>query len=420
MAGVDNDLVAVTGAATLDNGARLELIRLSADAAYRAALTAADNPTPGQLRYTILSTTDGVQGQFAALGLAEVTVEKVREGRDVQLVLSGNGGGGDGGTGIVVNQAPVQLGLVLPQEPMWGCRAGMIGNSTNASQARDETSCVWVNPHVLRGSLDTVSGGDAANPYTITGADYLAGGIALGRDVPLDKDWHVGGAFTYAAIDADLDAGGSQRSSAYHFMAYGAYSRDDWEAAFWGGYTRYIVKSSRGTGLEATPTAKAQFDMHQLRLGGAVRRVLPIDANWTLLPRASLSYEPIRRKAYAETGGGDANFRADAERWDILKSTLGTTLRYTWTDRPEMTAEFDAAWQGLIGPTGMELKGTYEGAPNQTFATGRTPYPHSSLVVSAGFSHRAPDDAIFAIAYTGKFNSAQRESQLDVKFKWKF
>jgi autotransporter-associated beta strand protein len=126
--------------------------------------------------------------------------------------------------------------------------------------------------------------------HTYTGNTTIGAG-PIGRDQPLDKDWHVGAAFTYAAIDADLDAGGTHRNGACHFMGCGAYSRDDWEAAFWGGYTCYIVRSSRGTGLDATPTAQVEFDMHQLRLGGAVRRVLPIDANWTVLPKASLSYE---------------------------------------------------------------------------------------------------------------------------------
>ena len=158
--GVDNDLIKVTGSAVIANGAVVRLFPLSTTAAYDAALTAPNNPTPNKLRYTIIETGGGISnGTVSLLGFSGATTEQV--GNDLQLVLSSSAVGG-GGTGILVNQAPSQLGLVLPQDPMFGCRGSMFGRSGGFNEALTEDACSWADAFALRGGIKGVNGEGAA------------------------------------------------------------------------------------------------------------------------------------------------------------------------------------------------------------------------------------------------------------------
>jgi hypothetical protein len=56
----------------------------------------------------------------------------------------------------LVNQAPSQLGLVLPQDPMFGCRGSMFGRSGGFNEVQNENSCSWADAFALRGGIKTV------------------------------------------------------------------------------------------------------------------------------------------------------------------------------------------------------------------------------------------------------------------------
>jgi uncharacterized protein with beta-barrel porin domain len=414
--GVDNDLIRVTGTAVIANGAVVRLFPLSTTAAYDAALTAPNNPTPNKLRYTIIETSGGISnGAVSLLGFSGATTEYV--GNDLQLVLSSSA---TGGTGVLVNQAPSQLGLVLPQDPMFGCRGSMFGRSGGFNEVQNENACSWADAFALRGGIKGVNGEGSA-PYSISGANYTTTGVALGHDWALNGQMAVGGSLTYATTDATFSGDtGSQMVQGFHGTLYWAFDDGLWNGGVYTGYSHYDVDSRRNTGLASNPRANTSYDMQQYRLGGVVRRVMALAENWWLLPEARLSWEPLSRDAFAETGGGDANFNAQSTEWDIAKAGAGVTLRHRFEDQPAWMAEVGLGWQTLLGDTAMPLKGYYQGAQNTMYQTPGNAYLRDSMTVRSSLTYRYSDQVSFGIAYAGQFNNETHNNQISIMARLQF
>jgi hypothetical protein len=416
--GVDNDLIRVTGSAVMNNGAVVRLFPLSTNIAYDAALSAPNNPTPNQLRYTIIETSAGISsGTVSLLGFSDATLETV--GNDLQLVLNSSGISGGGG-GILVNRAPSQLALVLPQDPMFGCRGSMFGRSGGFNEVQNEQGCSWADAFALRGGIKGVNGEGSA-PYSISGANYTTAGVALGHDWALDSQMAVGGSLTYAATDATFSGDtGSQMVQGFHGTLYWAFDDGLWNGGVYTGYSHYDVDSRRNTGLASNPRANTSYDMQQYRLGGVVRRVMTLAENWWLLPEARLSWEPLSRDAFAETGGGDANFNAQSVDWDIAKAGAGVTLRHRLEAQPAWMAEVGLGWQTLLGDTAMPLKGHYQGAQNTMYQTPGNAYLRDSMTVRGSLTYRYSDQISFGIAYTGQFNNETHNNQISIMARVQF
>jgi hypothetical protein len=416
--GVDNDLIRVTGSAVIANGATVRLFPLSPTAAYDAALTAPNNPTAGKLRYTIVETGGGIgNGAFSLLGFPGATTEQV--GNDLQLVLSTSIDNG-GATGILVNRAPSQLALVLPQDPMFGCRGSLFGRSGGFNESLTEDACSWADAFALRGGIKGVNGEGAA-PYSISGANYTTTGVAFGQDWSLNGQMAVGGSLTYAATDATFSGDtGSQMVQGFHGTLYWAFDDGLWNGGVYTGYSHYDVDSRRNTGLASSPRANASYDMQQYRLGGVVRRVLTLAENWWLLPEARLSWEPLSRDAFAETGGDTANFNGQSTEWDIAKAGAGVALRHRFEAQPEWMAEVGLGWQTLLGDTAMPLKGYYQGAQNTLYQTPDNAYLRDSMTVRSSLTYRYSNQIAFGIAYTGQFNNETHNNQINIMARVQF
>ncbi len=445
--GVDNDLIHVNGSATFGNNSLLKLLPLSTQDAFDEALNAANNPTPNKLRYTILETTEGINSRpFSLLGFSGASTETV--GNDLQLVLSGSdsgggdggdggggdggggggggggdggGGGGGGGTGLLVDRAPANLGLVMPQDPLFGCRGSMLGRSVGGfNEVLKDQSCSWINAFAMRGGIHEVSE-EGPNPYTISGANYNNAGTALGMDWALNKDMSAGGSFTYSNTDATFRGEtGSQTTQGFHGTMYWVFDNDLWNTGIYAGYSHYDVNNQRSTGLPSSPWASADYDMNQYRLGAVLRRVLTLADTWWLIPEERLSWEPLSRDAFTETGGGDTNFNSQSETWNIAKAHTGVVLRHRLEKKPEWTAEVGVGWQTLLGDTGMPLKGYYDGAPNTTYQTSADPYMRDSMTVRGSLSYRHSDTVSFGVDYAGQYNNEMHNNQIGLMLRWQF
>jgi autotransporter-associated beta strand protein len=412
VAGTDNDLIRVSGVATINDGAVLRLFPLSTTAAYDAALTAGNNPTPGKLRYTIIQTTGGMSaGKVSLLGFSGATTETV--GNDLQLVLSSaNGGRGGGGGGLLVNRAPAGLALVLSQDPQFGCRGSLLGRNTiGFHELRSDEGCLWADGYAQLGGVKRVNG-DGAEPWSVAGAKYTTAGVAFGGDRALNRTTFAGGSFTYGNTSAQIsDAIGSQSLQGFHGALYGAFDDGVWNAGFSAGYSHYAVDATRNTLLATSPTARARYDMRQYRLGGVLRRTLALDENWWVLPEARLNWEPLTRNAFTEAWGGDANFNSEAIQWNIAKAGAGVILRHRLAYLPAWTAEVELGWQRLLGNTAMPLRGYYQGAPTTLYQTSANAYLRDSASVRGALTNRVSENLSVILNYAGQFN-AQRYDNL--------
>ena len=418
VAGTDNDLIRVSGVATINDGAVLRLFPLSTAATYDAALTAGNNPTPGQLRYTIIRTGGGMNaGRLSLLGFTGATVETV--GNDLQLVLGsahgGGGGGGGGQVGLLVSQAPSQLGLVLLQDPQFGCRGSLLGRNTiGFHEQRSGKGCVWADGYAQLGGVKSVSGG-GAEPWRVAGARYTTGGVAFGGDWALNRTTFAGGSFTYGNTSAQIsDAIGSQSLQGFHGALYGAFDDGVWNAGFNAGYSHYAVDATRNTLLATSPTARARYDMRQYRLGGVLRRTLALDENWWVLPEARLNWEPLTRNAFTESWGGDANFSSQSAQWNIAKAGAGMILRHRLAYLPSWTGEVELGWQRLLGNTAMPLRGYYQGAPTALYQTSANAYLRDSVSVRGALTNRLSDDLHVVVNYAGQFNAQRYDNRFNL------
>jgi outer membrane autotransporter protein len=160
--------------------------------------------------------------------------------------------------------------------------------------------------------------------------------------------------------------------------------------------------------------------MQQYRVGAVMRRMVALSKNWWLLPEARLSWEPLARDAFAETGGEDANFRAESGYWNIAKASVGVLLRHQFESHPKWMVEVGAGWQTLLGDTSMPLKGNYEGAPNAIYQTADDAYLRDSVTVRAGLTYRYSDTFSWGLAYGGQFNAESHVNQINIMLRAQF
>ena len=206
----------------------------------------------------------------------------------------------------------------------------------------------------------------------------------------------------------------------FHGTLYWAFDDGLWNGGVYTGYSHYDVDSRRNTGLASNPRANTSYDMQQYRLGGVVRRVMTLAENWWLLPEARLSWEPLSRDAFAETGGGAANFNSQSTEWDIAKAGAGVALRHRFEAQPAWMAEVGLGWQTLLGDTAMPLKGYYQSAQNTTYQTPGNAYLRDSMTVRSSLTYRYSDQVSFGIAYTGQFNNETHNNQINIMARVQF
>ncbi|PAU76162.1 autotransporter domain-containing protein [Halomonas salipaludis] len=244
----------------------------------------------------------------------------------------------------------------------------------------------------------------------------LAGGF-VGVDTEIGERARAGMMSGYTRSDIRAREGrGSASVDSFHLGAYAAGSLDHDGAELRGGvfYGYHEIDSSRqalGQSLEDERRAQTLHGYAELA---------------TRLAADPLMLEPFvniaqihHRAANGEERGGSAALSSSSERYDTTVATLGV--------RPEATFDMDDSsvsvygsigWQHALGDTTFEREQRFDGG--DAFGVTGTPIARDSAVVSAGVQVTLSEHAALGVSYAGQYADGSEDHRAQVSMEWRF
>jgi len=188
---------------------------------------------------------------------------------------------------------------------------------------------------------------DAGHDDNLAHADYTSSGITIGGDYRLDRNWTVGGLFSFNHTDATLDHDGStSRVDSYSPGVYASYVNSGWFANALAAYGRNEYSSDRKIAfLGSTASGTTEGDQIGANLDGGYEFR---HGRLTFGPTAGVQYVHWEADGFEEGGAGIANLTIGDQSSESLRSRLGGRVSYraSWYDgKVTATPHFGASWQ---------------------------------------------------------------------------
>lgn len=188
---------------------------------------------------------------------------------------------------------------------------------------------------------------EAGQDDNLSQADYTSSGITIGGDYRLDRNWTVGGLFSFNHTDATLDSDGStSRVDSYSPGIYASYANSGWFANALAAYGRNEYASDRKIAfLGSTASGSTEGDQVGANLDGGYEFR---HGRLTFGPTAGVQYVHWQADGFEEGGAGIANLTIGDQCSESLRSRLGGRVSYraSWYDgKVTATPHFGASWQ---------------------------------------------------------------------------
>lgn len=265
----------------------------------------------------------------------------------------------------------------------------------------------WINGF---GSWGKVDGTDGASD-----TDVSNGGVLVGGDVGLGKDWRVGllGGYSRSFFDSENSDGNSTN---YHL---GSYAGTKWGAvSFRTGmnYTWHDVSTTRNVTVLGQ-TLQGAYDASSLNAYGELAYRVDLGKS-ALEPFASLAHTRMKTDGFSEIGGNAA--------LTVASSTMNTT--YTTAGlRASKDFELGSVASVVRGTVGwMHAYGdvnpvsTARFASGDSFSVSSTPVDRNTALLEAGVDFTVTPSSTISVSYNGQVGSNAYDHGANAKFRVKF
>lgn len=456
-----NDLIAVTGAAVLDEGAVLEINKLGNE---RHDL---------ERRYTILTATEGVTGTYNLVGDTKVSAFyrledhydansvsiKVNEFRQFQEAAAtpNQTAAATGAQSLkhIVDDTPGYEENGRPTNELYRAIAylpddqiaqyafdqisGEIYGSTQAAMLEDSRFVREATSKRLRESLDGSKPADAASVIYDTAfwthgygswsktdgdgnaADFSRniGGFFAGVDTAVAENIRIGllGGYSRSTFKVD-DRHSEAKSSNYDLGAYAG--------GLWNGfginagvnYTWHKVETDRTVAFaDFYDTLNSDYKANTFQVYGDVSYKFHIEQS-VIEPFAGLAYVKLDRDGYNELGGAAA-LHGSGEKIDTTFSTLGVRGSTSFDlSGVKLTAEGMLGWRHAFDGDLSDVTHAFTGGTD--FTVSGVPVAKDVAVIEAGFSTAIDQNISLGVSYVGQFGSGKKENGLRGNLSVKF
>ncbi len=440
-----NDRLNVSGAASLDGGmVQVDVVR-----------------APDRATYTILTADQGVRGTFDdvtdtlfidyALSYDSNNVfltASVRASRFCDLAGSGNGAAVacDAIDGLPddneIVQALLELETQEDAQKAFEALSGEVYASVSSALLQNGQSVVRaVNNRLHDTSADgntatstaafgrLAPGGD--NGFWITGygswsdtdatastaqMDNDLGGVVVGLDREVHKDWRVGVLGGYGRSDIIQGAlSSSANADSWSIGLYGGAEKGATRFSFGGLYSWHSIDSSRTAGFPGFgQTLTASYDAQSWQLFAEAGHQIEL-RHVTLEPFAGISYMQLDTDGFTETGGIAALTVASATNSTTF-TTLGVRSSLQLAERVRTHGML--GWRHAFGDTSPSAAFTLAGS--SPFTVEGAPIAENALVTEFGLEASLTDNAELGLSYVGQYGDGTTAHGLNASFLVKF
>lgn len=431
-----SDLILVNGAATIANGASVQVIKY-----------VAGDFRPGA-RYTILTASGGVTGAYDApapisqyLGFSETQdannlyLDVVQTGDPATAAQTGNqqavaGGipaGGAIGTGILNSQSEADARDAfdkLSGEAIASTRGALVSGSllvrdTALDRLRDVCAAdeAAAHPGCLSGERPLVwvqgfgNWGRIGGNANAAALSHTTGGFLIGTDVPV-HDWRLGFFGGYSRTDFKADARSSWGSSdTYHLGTYAGTNLDGLALRLGAGYSWSALSTERLVAFGSFANdLTATYSAGTAQIFGEVAERFAFDT-FNVEPFANLSYLNLRTAAFRE-GGGEAALSSQANTQEDTFATIGLrpSTEFSFFSLP-LALKGMAGWRHTFGA--VTPAATVSFAGGAAFTVTGAPIARDAGVVEAGLSANLTGTAAVNLTYGAQFGG--RESNNGIR-----
>ncbi|TYC63953.1 autotransporter domain-containing protein [Rhodobacterales bacterium] len=453
-AGVNNDLLKVSGVATIDPGADLVVLpeRSGDNGSGYASISV----------YTVMTAEGGITGAFGSvtdnfvfldsylnydatnvyLTLQRNDVDFVDEARTPNQKATAEGLDSlsqDNALyrtilGLYADEAPeifdalsgeihASANTVLRDEPRQVERA--ILSRIDAAFAADAAQAAVPNGEALAtggvsvwfnalGGLGSYRGN--GNAHTV---DTSGGGALFGGDTRIGQDWLLGLAAGYMNSSVgEKGVSASADTDSYYFGGYGSAQTGRFSFSFGGSYGHHAISTKRSVSFVGlSEQLNADYDARTLQAFAETGWRFGDEAGY-LQPFAAASYVNLKTDGFSETGGMAA-LHAASQTQDLWTTTLGLRAsRDIMLGETAARLSGHAGWQHAYG----DLNGTSMMAFNggSDFGISGVPTARDAALLGVGLSFDLSNEASLSLGYDGQLAEGVQDHNFSMRFDLRF
>lgn len=249
-------------------------------------------------------------------------------------------------------------------------------------------------------------------------------GIFIGGDRAVGGGWRAGGALGYTDSQTRLrDLGSRSDVDSYSATVYGGKAFDAGPGkinlSLGAAYTWHDVKTRRTANAAGVSQAlKSSYGASTGQLFGELGYALPLNDRVTLEPFLGASYNDLRTRGFAESGG-DAALEGKSGREQVAATTLGLHAQGTFeSDGAAGRVRATLGWRHAYGDVNPRTTLAFQGS--QTFTVTGAPIARDSAVVELGVDMAVTRRTTVGLNYGGQFGSGSRQNagSLDVRYRF--
>jgi outer membrane autotransporter protein len=441
-----SDRIAVTGTATIQNGAIVNVTKTSAA------------PYVVGTRYTILTATNGVTGNFDVTGDSALTAFyglapesegnnsylEVKQTKSItDIATTGNQaataeglastGAGSAAAAPVLNQqttddarlaldqlsgevyASVQSAMLESSHftrdavsdrltDTFTCPAGgTMDNRANAASS-GTTSCGTATGHPTGWARFYGNWGHIDSDGNASRLNSSVGGFFIGADMPVFNSWRAGVLAGYSHGTYDVSGhNASAESDDYHLGLYGGTQWGALGLRTGATYTWHDISADRSMAVPGfSDHLSSNYNAGTAQIFGELGYRIDM-GRASIEPFANLAYVNQHAEGFDESGGADA-LHVGSQDMDTGFSTLGvhgkTSFMFNGT---EVLAKGTVGWRYAVGDVKPTVSESFSGG--SSFDISGVPIARNQAVVDFGLGVHITRNATISISYNGQFAS---------------
>ncbi|MDQ7248678.1 autotransporter outer membrane beta-barrel domain-containing protein [Dongia sedimenti] len=245
-------------------------------------------------------------------------------------------------------------------------------------------------------------------------------GMLAGADATFDERWRIGIAAGYSHTGVDVDSRASTASiDSYHLAAYGGFYQGPFSAHLGATYSFHDIDTERhvefpgfSERVDADAAARSAqafgeigYDIH---LGAAM-----------IQPTAGLSYVNIDSDHFDE-GDGAAALRAGDESDDLLFSSIGfRAAMVTQAFNMPLRLHGMLGWRHAYGDTTLESRLEFSDG-SSAFTVSGTPIARNAALIEAGADLDLTGNLTVGLSYAGQIAADSRENAVRADARLRF